>query len=988
MSAAPQISPLEPTHAEEDARPFSMASVMNALPASIALLNAEGSILTVNGGWREFALANAPGWESQGVGGNYLSVCDRAAVHGCEDAGLAAAGVRAVLVGTEKDFSLEYPCHTDNEQRWFCVTVTPTVEGSRRGALVMHVDITDRKRVERELSRINRALKMLSTCTEMLIRTEREENLLGKACRIAVEIGGYHMAWVGFAERDERHSITPKAHAGHDNGYLAEIKISWADDDPTGTGPAGTCIRTGLTQICEDIERDPLFFHWMDAALSRGYRGVICLPLQDGARTFGVLALYSAEVRKVGSDEVKLLEQLAGDLAYGIVSIRSRLETQHAQNVVLKVAQAVSAGTAAEFFEALTQNMVLALDADGAMIARICTDDRSWVSTLALTYKGQRMENIRYRVLGTPCEGVTLGYTCIHDQAVQAQFPEDDWLAAHGVESYVGIPLINKSGGVVGIMSVFFGTPLAHTALVHSTLKIFAARAAADLERQEADARIQEQASLLDKAQDAIIVRTLDHRILYWNKSAERLYGWTADEAVGRSTADLIYLDSTQLDEAASTVITEGEWTGELIQVSKDGNEVIVEGRWTLVRDEEGRPKSILAINTDITAKKMIEAQFLRAQRMESIGTLAGGVAHDLNNVLAPMVMAVDLLRLSITDEHALAIIAKIERSARRGADMVRQVLSFAKGVEGQRTLIDPREVIREIEQILRDTFPKNIQLQVELPAVPRGFLGDPTQIHQVMMNLCLNARDAMPGGGTLTITAGTHTVDGFCPSVGAHPKKPGDYVSIIVRDTGTGIPRHILDKVFDPFFTTKELGAGTGLGLSTVLGIMNSHGGFIDVATDSSKGTSFMVCFPVDLSSGAAQASDVQDAPLPRGRGEMVLLVDDEAAVREMTSETLEAFGYRTLIARDGAEAVAIYAQRRDEIDVVLTDVMMPVMDGPAAILVLRKMSPDVKIIGASGLTTGPGVAELDKMGVQHFIAKPYTAHLVLTTLEKVLRG
>jgi PAS domain S-box-containing protein len=503
-------------------------------------------------------------------------------------------------------------------------------------------------------------------------------------------------------------------------------------------------------------------------------------------------------------------------------------------------------------------------------------------------------------------------------------------------------------------------------------------------ERKRSEEQLREQAELLDHAQDAIIVRDLEHRITYWNKSAERLYGWTAADAVGRSVPDVFYKNPAVFHEAHDSVLHTGEWTGELQQLNKDGHEVSVESRWTLVRDRSGAPKSVLVINTDITERKRLEQQFLRAQRLESLGTLAGGIAHDLNNVLAPIVMSIDLLKMTAADDDSRALLDTIAASAHRGADMVAQVLSFARGVEGRKVNVQVRHLIREIEKIARKTFPKNIRIGTTVSRDLWTVLGDPTQLHQVLLNLCINARDAMPQGGQITISAENVTFDAKYAALNIE-MAAGPYVVMQVEDTGTGIPQAIIDKVFDPFFTTKEVGKGTGLGLSTSLTIVKHHGGFLRVYSEPGAGTRFRIGLPAlpdshDTGAGAAAVE------LPRGDGETVLVVDDEASIREITRQTLEAFGYRVLVASDGSEAVALYAQRSEEIAVVLTDMMMPVMDGGSAIQVLVKMNPAIRIIAASGLAASQQALPKTEAGAIHFLLKPYSADTLLQTLRQAL--
>jgi two-component system, cell cycle sensor histidine kinase and response regulator CckA len=502
-------------------------------------------------------------------------------------------------------------------------------------------------------------------------------------------------------------------------------------------------------------------------------------------------------------------------------------------------------------------------------------------------------------------------------------------------------------------------------------------------ERRAAEVRIAEQAALIDEARDAILVRGLDQKVLFWSKGAERMYGWTAAEAVGHPGDQLLQADPDRFHAADAAVRSNGEWSGEIPVASKSGQRLMVDSRWTLLRDGDGRPKSILAIDTDVTERKKLEQQFLRAQRMESIGTLAGGIAHDLNNVLAPILMSIELLRLELERQEKDEILDTIESSARRGAEMVGQVLSFARGVEGRRLSVQVKHLVRDVAKIASETFPRNIEIRAEVPSNLPPVLGDPTQIHQVLLNLSVNARDAMPRGGTLTFSAQNVVLDdqyaGLSPEA-----KPGRHVLIQVEDTGTGIAPEILEKVFDPFFTTKEPGKGTGLGLSTSLAIVRSHGGFIRAYSEPGTGSRFRVYLPATEST--TELAPVADVVLPRGNGEVVLVVDDEASVRHITRQTLEAFGYRVILAGDGAEALAVYASRRTEIALVLTDMMMPVMDGPATIRVLTKMDPSVRIIAASGLTANGSVTRVANSGVRHFLPKPYTAETLLRTVREVL--
>jgi PAS domain S-box-containing protein len=505
-------------------------------------------------------------------------------------------------------------------------------------------------------------------------------------------------------------------------------------------------------------------------------------------------------------------------------------------------------------------------------------------------------------------------------------------------------------------------------------------------ERKRAEEQILEQAALLDQAQDAILVRDLDHNIRFWNKGAEKIYGWTAAEVIGKNVKDLLFKEpSVQFAEARKAVLADGEWQGEIRQTRRDGEEITVESRWTLVRDEKGQPNSILVINTDITEKKRMESQFLRAQRMESIGTLAGGIAHDLNNVLSPILMAIDMLQLKTTDEASKKWLDVLRTNAERGGNMVRQVLSFARGVEGERVALQPKHLIKEIVKILRETLPKSLEISFQIPNDLWIISADATQMHQVLMNLCVNARDAMPEGGSIAIKAENVFVDENYARMHLEAK-PGSFVMISVADTGPGMTPEIQSRIFEPFFTTKEMTKGTGLGLSTALTIVKSHGGFINVYSELHKGSQFTLYLPAVDMPGAADAAALQ-TNLPLGHGELVLVVDDEESIREITRGTLETFGYKVLTASDGTEALALYADKKNEIAVVLTDMVMPFMDGSATIRALQRMDPKVRIIAASGLGAGQRAGEGALEGVSVFLNKPYTAEKLLNTLAQVLK-
>ena len=491
---------------------------------------------------------------------------------------------------------------------------------------------------------------------------------------------------------------------------------------------------------------------------------------------------------------------------------------------------------------------------------------------------------------------------------------------------------------------------------------------------------------IISNAPVGILVFKASGQCVLANEAAARTLNATVPQLLDQNFRQLeSWRNSGLLQTAEKTLADRSPQQCESHFVSTFGREVWLVCQFSpFVRGDEPH---LLLLFSDITEKKKLETQFLRSQRMESIGTLAGGIAHDLNNVLTPLLVAVQMLKEKITDDDGQQLLRVLETNVKRGASLVKQVLAFGRGVTGERALVYPAHVVREIKQIVHETFPKSVKFEFHSPDDLWTIIGDPTQIHQVLLNLCVNARDAMPKGGVLAIHMENMMFDEIY--AGMNPEaRSGPYVCIKVEDTGTGIPKAIQDKIFDPFFTTKALGKGTGLGLSTTLAIVKSHGGFINYYSTPGKGTAFKVYFPANTTLVDAENAVTEQSKLPRGHNELVLVVDDEEPIRNLAQKVLTRFGYRVLLAADGAEAVSLYAPRQNEIDVVITDMAMPIMDGPATIVALKAINSAVRIVSSSGLTSDGGTAMAKNAGIQHFIPKPYTAETMLNKLHEVLHG
>ncbi|MBI5799551.1 MAG: response regulator [Verrucomicrobia bacterium] len=506
-------------------------------------------------------------------------------------------------------------------------------------------------------------------------------------------------------------------------------------------------------------------------------------------------------------------------------------------------------------------------------------------------------------------------------------------------------------------------------------------------ERRHAEEQLRAQAAVLDKATDAIIVCGPEEEIIYWNRSAERLYGWTANEARGRSLHTLLHpAPPPQLAEACHAVQQRGEWLGELRQSAKDGSAVVVQSRWTLFRDDAGRPQSLLVVNTDARNLQLNEAQFLRAQQAASLAALADALARDLRAAVEPVLLASQMLRVR-TQADAPRWPDSPDAHPRRVADLMQQVEALARPARAQRMELAVGSILDEVGRQLRQAVPPGIAVTISAPEDLWAVAGDPDALRQAVMNLCVNGREAMPNGGRIEVIAENLALkDGDLRLRGGG--RPGMHVVITVADSGCGIPPENLERIFTPFFTTKDHGQTVGVGLTAVQAIARAHGGFVTVDSEVGHGSRFRIHLPATSGTPAPEKAQARRS-FPRGNGECILLVDDEVGFREITQVTLEKYGYRVITASDGSEGITLYMRHRQEIQLVLTDIVMPVMDGAALIRSLHKMGAPVRFLAVSGLverekvmvaTAAPGVHV-------EFLAKPFVTEKLLSLVREVLQ-
>lgn len=505
--------------------------------------------------------------------------------------------------------------------------------------------------------------------------------------------------------------------------------------------------------------------------------------------------------------------------------------------------------------------------------------------------------------------------------------------------------------------------------------------------RQRAERRVHELAAVLDQAREAVLITDLARRVVYWNHGAERLCGWKSEEALGQFLEQVLVAagSETELQSAHAVACVQGEWHGEIGLRNREGAVLVVELRQTLVRDEAGQPKACLSIVNDITEQKKLQEQFLRVQRLESVGLLSAGIAHDLNNMLAPIVMAIPMLRDAVNDAESCHLLQTVEHSAERAVGLVRQILAFSKGMGSERYQVQMKHLLQDVVLFVAGTFPKNIQVKERISPTLWPVKANTTQIHQLLLNLCINARDAMPDGGVLSLRAENCLFD-VDAAKGLEAGQPGAFLLLEIEDTGVGIPPDVLAHIWEPFYTTKAKGRGTGLGLSTVRTIVDRHQGFVSLQTAVGRGTTFRIYLPaVDIAPGEAIPPTVISER--RGHGELILVVDDDRSIREVISAVLVKNGFRTLMAVDGAEALVIFKRHADDVRLLITDLEMPNLDGVALAREVRRAKPEIGLLMVSGLATAhDGVPERLAEFAANFIPKPFKVETLLAKVHELI--
>jgi len=835
-----------------------------------------------------------------------------------------------------------------------------TVQINGQTELVIVVrDITLRKHAELEIRRLNELYATLSAINSAMVHASNSDALCQEACDILVQKGRFSMAWIGWLDPQSK-AISPSYVSGDHSGYTRLLRIQ-AADTPEGRGPSGTAFRERRTYVCNDFFNDPNTLPWREAATRAGFRASISLPLGKGTNVLGLLSVYAAEPDFFGEAEVALLKESAGDISFALSNLERDAQATVVENNLRE---------SEERFRLLLKLAPIPL--------AISTPDGR------VTYVNEMFS----KVLGYSTDDIPaldVWWEKAYPDAAYRNVVMQKWSETQDRNQDRGTPIKPMECNVTCKDGSCRSMQISGTHLRECTLVVFF-----DLTQlRQTESQLQLQVAALDAAANTIVITDVQGSIVWANAAFTKQTGYSLNEAVGHNPRILKSGSQSRefYDALWSTIRNGSVWQGELKNRRKDGSVYDEEMTITPVRSASGEITHFIAIKQDISQRKQLEKEFLRAQRMEGVGLLAGGIAHDLNNVLAPILMASDLLRSSQLPKDLQPIVETIEACAKRGADIVKQVLTFARGIEGEKGPVQLRHLIRDMVRMATETFPRNIQIKTRIPNQLWPVRADATQLHQVLLNLSVNARDAMPNGGELIFSAENFPLPN---PTQPHPSglSPGDYVRLEVSDTGTGIPPEVVDRIFEPFFTTKEHGKGTGLGLSTVIGIIRSHGGSVHVESEQGIGSKFIVLLPA-LPSSTTETDKQARRPLPGGHNELILIVDDERSFLSITQATLRSHGFRTIHAINGVDALSCFIQHQDEVAAVITDVMMPALDGIALVTQLRRLNPDVRCIAVSGLMDSKEnsrVEQLKALGVHHFIAKPFNAETLLETLSELL--
>ena len=894
----------------------------------------------------------------------------------------------------------------DGQKQFVHVIKIPVIDpdGKVIGTQGILSDITESKRTEAHIRHLNRIYAVLSDINQTIVHERDPQAMFAAACRIAVEKGRFRMAWIGRVEASTGW-LKIAAHAG---GSDDTVKILHAllGGEKGGCDCAFTAcaLKTGQHGVCNDIAHDPLAAAWRESALQRDYRAMASLPLKSGEKVIGIFNLYADTPGFFDADELRLLDELSADISFALeVSRREtkREEAEAARDALLVLETNLSAArvpleVARSIFAAADK--LWNVDA-GTLNVYLPEQDLMQAVLNFDVIEGKRQDVRLVEFIGKP----TPRLRRVMQQGAELVLrptpvtPQPDHIlfgdTARPSAAMMHVP-IRWQGRAVGILSVQSYTANAFTDEDLRTLQGLADHCGGALERIRADGalraseeRFQELAGNINEV--FWITDAAKQQMLYISPAYEKIWGRTCASlyAAPRTWLEAIHPeDRARIMAAAETKQAHGDYDETYRIQRPDGTVRWIHDRAFPVRGAAGEILRVVGTAEDITEQRQLEAQFRQSQKMEAIGQLAGGVAHDFNNILAAIMMEAELVGTTENlPPDAREYLAGIKASAERAANLTRQLLAFSRRQVMQPRQLDLNEIVAHLAKMLQRILGEDVRLQLNLH--PRALLtrADAGMLDQVLLNLVVNARDAMPGGGQLVIETGeknfTAVETALLPDA-----KPGRHVSLRVTDTGSGIAPGNLARIFEPFFTTKEPGKGTGLGLATVFGIIKQHGGSLTVESEAGRGTTFLIYLRAEA---VADPARLEAAAPPKlcGGTETILLVEDELAVRQLTRAVLEQFGYRVLEAADGVEALRIWEQNQDAIQLLYTDLVMPeAINGHELAARLQARNPRLPVIFTSGYSADIAGRELVLQARQTYLQKPSSPKLLLETVRRCL--
>ncbi|MBX9681847.1 MAG: PAS domain S-box protein [Gemmataceae bacterium] len=790
---------------------------------------------------------------------------------------------------------------------------------------------------------------MLQRCTHELVHAEDEGTLLRNICNIAVHHGGYLMAWVGMAEQDAERSIRVAAVAGGAERHLIDGKPVWSDTE-RGQGPVGTAIRTGQASIVHDISSSERSKPWWNAPDASHFRSTIAVPLKNGNHVLGAFSVYSPEPDAFDSDEIVLLSDLAGELAFGILALRSRQVQAETERAL-----ADSEFRYRQLFESNPHPMWVY---DRDTLAFLAVNDA------AIERYGYTRDEFLARTIADirPPEDVAKLRKSVA-RVKPGMNPAKYWRHCKKDGTLIDVEITSHT--------LDFAGRRAEVILAHDVTL-----------RRKAEAELLKLSAAVTASADGVVITDTAGNIEWVNPAFTKITGYSLEEAIGQNPR---LLKSGLEDEAFyqafwDTIAAGKTWFGRIRNRRKDGSLYTEEMTVAPVRDEGGAIHHYIAIKRDATQQEKLEQRLQQAQKMEAVGQLAGGVAHDFNNLLTVINGFSEMVLASLPADspHEMSITA-IHDAGVRAASLTRQLLAFSRQTVLTPKVLDLNMVVQDTQKMLRRLIGEDIVLSNDLEERLPQVKVDPGQIGQVLINVAVNARDAMPKGGTLRIRTQSFTA---VPGDNA-PSGPGRYVVLSLSDNGCGMPPEVKAHIFEPFFTTKEVGKGTGLGLAMVYGIVEQSGGSTEVESEVGKGTTFRIMLPA-VSEQAVERK-ATDSKAPARGGETILLVEDEEAVLALAQYALSSNGYRVLSASNATQALRI-AAANPNIHLLVSDVVMPGQDGRELAEILTKTHPKMKVMFVSGYMDDAILRHGIQQAEVAFLQKPYTPQTLAARIRQLL--